>query len=63
MELLGLLAILVVEVAPVVLICVSLMANDVENLLMYSLAIHIFSLVKCFFTCFVHLKNRVISEL
>ena len=41
----------------VVLICISLMINDVEHLSMYLLAFHLSSSEKCLFRSFAHLKN------
>ena len=40
----------------VVLICISLMANEVEHLFVYLLAISVTSLKKCLFRSFNHLK-------
>ena len=37
-----------------VLICISIIANDVEHLFMYSFAMNVSSLVKCLSTSFVH---------
>lgn len=41
----------------VVLVCISLMPNDVEHLLMRLLSICVSSLDKCLFRSFAHLKN------
>lgn len=40
----------------VALICISQMINDIENLLMCPLIIHIFSLVKCLFKSFAYFE-------
>ena len=44
-----------------VLICISLMTNDVEHLSMCLLTIHLSSFVKCVFTISVHLFKTGLS--
>ena len=47
-------------VTPVVWVYISLMADDIEHLFMYLLAICISPLKKCPFTSFAHVKNQII---
>ena len=46
-----------------VLICISIMTNDVEHLFMYSFAICIFSLGKCLLESLAHVSRVVIIDL